>query len=58
MKLTKWFKINGEDYEFMYLCSAKTKAALKPLVEFVKAQGDMYRITRHFGKYVIWDARR
>lgn len=54
----KSFKVNGEDHAFMYLYGADTKSELKPFIELVKGQGDMYRITKEYGRYHIWDARR
>lgn len=57
MKLTKWFKVNEEAREFLYLFGAETKDELKPFIDFVKQQGDMYRITKQYEHYHIWDAR-
>ncbi len=57
MKLNKWFKINGSDREFMYLYSTTDKIELQQVKDFVKAQGDIYRVTKRNGKYTIWDAR-
>jgi len=57
MKLTKDFRALGDKREFMYLTSAKSRAELKPFLELVKAQGDLYRITKYDGRFILWDAR-
>lgn len=62
MKLTRWFKVNGEDREFMYIFGATSKLELEPFIQLVQNQGDLYRITpcTRNGEpyYEIWDARR
>ena len=44
MKLFKWFKVNGENREFMYLHGAATK---QEILDFLKR-------TKYF---TLWDAR-
>ena len=52
------FTVSGSCREFMYLDTVRTKTELKPLIRFVKGQGDLYRVTRlKDGRYIIWDAR-
>lgn len=57
MGWTRWFKINGEEREFMYLFEADTKEELLPFIDFVKGQGDLYRIIKEKGRYFLYDAR-
>lgn len=57
MDWTRWFKVKGEDREFMYLFEGDTKKELQPFIQAVKGQGDLYRITKEKGRYFIYDAR-
>jgi len=57
MKLTKWFKINGEEREFMYLYGSLNRCELQPFINLVKSQGDLYRVVKSQAYYELWDAR-
>jgi len=41
----------------MYLYGASNKAELQPLIQMIKEQGDLYRITKYNNGYELWDAR-
>lgn len=63
MKFFKWFKVNGEDREFMYLFGAPTKQEVSDFLNEFRQHynsGDLYKITgsdktKHF---VLWDSRQ
>ena len=57
MKFFRWFKINGENREFMYLFSSERKEKIEPFKKLVKEQNDFYRITHSKKGWTIWDAR-
>ena len=53
----RYFKVNGEDREFMYLFGSIDRTQLQPFIDLVKKQGDFYRITQYRNHFIIWDAR-
>lgn len=53
----RFFKVNGSDREFMYLIKTPTRQELDQYIEWVKGQGDIYRVTKEKTGYVLWDAR-
>jgi len=58
MKFTKWFKVNGEDREFMLYWQSKEPIEVLQCIEQIKSQDDLYRTTRNKnGTIHLWDAR-
>ena len=59
-KWARWFKVNGEDREFMYLYGAVIK---QEVVDFLNEfslhynKGDLHRITKSKNGFELWDAR-
>ena len=53
----RFFKVGGEDREFMYRITEKHKRDLEPHKKAVKKQGDIYRTTKTKRGYTLWDAR-
>ena len=59
MRHMKWFKVNGEDREFMYYFGSKDLSEIHECKEQIKNQNDLYRITQTVNGYLhIWDARK
>ena len=58
-KWTKFFKVRGEDREFLFFHMGREQDELEKCKESIKLQGDMYRVTRDKKTQIwtIWDAR-
>lgn len=54
----RFFTVDGETREFMYVITEHLKSDLKPHTKHIKSQGDLYRITKVKRGYTLWDARR
>lgn len=62
MRFFKWFKVNSEDREFMYLQEAQTKQGLLNFLNEFRQKynkGDLYRISHSkvAKRFILWDAR-
>ena len=63
MSFFRWFRLNGEDREFMYLHQASTKQEILDFLnEFRKHFniGDLFKIThsKRNKQFYLWDARQ
>ena len=58
MKYTRWFKVNGENREFLHFYGSTEKQEIEECKQRIKAQGDIYRTTKLKSGFIeIWDAR-
>ena len=58
----RFFKVNGENREFMYLYQADTKQEILDFLNEFRQhfnQGDLYRISykKSTNQFYLWDAR-